>query len=97
MDRRNRSPGWPALAMLARTASDGSVMVVALARVEKRECNLRFYIVLRPEVLVRRGEFAGEIQRTVARQFERATEKVNLFDADDMGFRFLEENSNEEG
>jgi hypothetical protein len=30
-------------------------------------------------------------------KYERATEKVKLFDADDMEFRFLEENSNEEG
>jgi hypothetical protein len=38
-----------------------------------------------------------EIKVVRALDSERTTEKVKLFDADGVEFRFLEENSNEEG
>jgi hypothetical protein len=43
------------------------------------------------------GRIIGERRAVRALESERPTEKVKLFDAVEVGFRFLEENANEEG
>ena len=93
--RSGRSVGqrWPCL----RKGNRGSTIMAAPAESRKKHCKLHFYKALRSEAANCWDELSESAGRFRRSNPSAPTEKVKLFDAVEVGFRFLEENANEEG